>query len=73
MCLVASITLMVLGIYWPEFAQRIFIEPAFIFLIALWCGLSAVLLHSELMAGLVRGMREFRKACRELNDDRDDF
>jgi hypothetical protein len=39
---------------------------------AFWCLGSAILLNSELRTGFAKGLREFRKAMDDHNDDDDD-
>jgi hypothetical protein len=64
------------AVFWPAWAERAVGSRLLAGFIAVWCGLLAALLHPELRAGLTQGVREFSKACRDvnldINDDDDD-
>ena len=68
---VAAAVLLVCAIFWPAWAEAALHSRLAASLFAAWFGGVAFLLHPELSAGLAQGIREFRKATREIRDDFD--
>jgi hypothetical protein len=69
-----AVACVVLAIVWPAFAAETLRSRLAVSLLAIWSLAMAIILHPVICAGLAQGMREFRKAERELfrGDDDDD-
>ncbi len=67
--MLAGLALLACAIVWPSLAQGTLQSRSAVGLFAVWCVAVAVLLHPELSAGVAQGIREFRKAARDLCDD----
>jgi len=67
---------LVLANLWPREVAEVLRSRLAVSLIAVWSGSIALCLHPELRAGLLQGIREFRKATgnvtREIRGDDDD-
>ena len=68
----AAVGLLVCAILWSPAIAEVFRSRVTVLQIAVCCGAFAFLLHPELRAGLALGIREFRKAAREILGDDDD-
>ena len=73
----AAVGLLALAIFWPPSVAEVLRSRMALSLIVLWSAGVAFLLHPELAAGFAHGIREFRKASREVEkeiwrDDDDD-
>ena len=55
--------------FWPGWAERLPCSRSVVALFGVWSSGFAVLLHAEMSAGLMKGIREFRKATREVSED----
>ena len=72
-----ALGLLLLAILWPPVVAEVLHSRLAVSLSAVWSGGFALLLHPQLSAGLAEGIREFRKATREVTreirgDDDDD-
>jgi hypothetical protein len=57
---------------WPPSIAHLLHSRLAVGLAGIWCAATSLLLYPELLAGLLLGIHEFRKACREMFDDIDD-
>ena len=67
--MLAGLALFACAVIWPSWAQGTLQSRSAVGLFAGWCAAVAVLLHPELSAGVAQGIREFRKAGRDLRDE----
>ena len=67
----AAVTLLGWAILCPGWIERALQSRLGLGVFAVGCGGFAFLLHPELRAELARGIHEFRKASREVQDDND--
>ena len=69
---IAATVLLACVSFWPAWIESTLLRSrSGVGLLALWCGSVALLLHPEFSAGLAQGIREFRKASREVLDEID--
>lgn len=74
-CILVAIGLLAVAVLWPRVVAEVLSSRLAVSLIAAWSAGLAMLLHPELRAGLLQGIREFREALKEVaryiggNDD----